>query len=360
MSDLQLALGIAGIVLVAGVIGYNKWQEIRFRRRADEALKPAEADVLVRSSARTEPAITPVAPAVARVEPTLAEEPHVPSVPEPAVHEAAAVAQPPALSELLDFIVVLECAAPVTGQAVGEAAGPALASARRQVHVEGQGAGGWEPVHPDANYAHVRVGLQTVDRRGRASDEELRGFAGGVAQLAARIGARPVSGDLEQARSQARLLDGLCEQVDIQIVVHLVKRDGRFAGTKIRSMAEAAGLALEEDGRFRMRDEEGLEIFTLSNEEPATFAPATMKSITTASLALGLDVPRASPHAMARFQDFSGRLAESLEGVLVDDNQAPFGPAAFDAIATQLQPVYELMQQQGIPAGSPLARRLFS
>jgi hypothetical protein len=65
---------------------------------------------------------------------------------------------------------------------------------------------------------------------------------------------------------RAGKLDEFCAAVDIQFVLHVVEAGGGvFAGTKLRGVAEAAGLALEGDGVFRARDEGGGELFTVAN-----------------------------------------------------------------------------------------------
>ena len=47
MSDLQGALIVLGVLAVAAVAIYNQWQERQFRRKFDEALPPAQEDVLL-------------------------------------------------------------------------------------------------------------------------------------------------------------------------------------------------------------------------------------------------------------------------------------------------------------------------
>jgi FtsZ-interacting cell division protein ZipA len=74
------------------------------------------------------------------------------------------------------------------------------------------------------------------------------------------------------------------------------------------------------------------------------------------------DVPRvnASPAAFRRFIDFAHQLEQALGGVLVDDNRKPIGQAALEAIGQQLEGIHQTMAARGIPAGGPLALRLFS
>ena len=39
MSDLQISLIIIGIIIIAGVVAFNWAQQVRYRRKVDEAFK---------------------------------------------------------------------------------------------------------------------------------------------------------------------------------------------------------------------------------------------------------------------------------------------------------------------------------
>jgi hypothetical protein len=53
-------------------------------------------------------------------------------------------------------------------------------------------------------------------------------------------------------------------------------------------------------------------------------------------------------------------MAQSMEGVITDDNGLPLAPNALDGIAHELERLYDLLQARDFAAGSGLARRLFS
>ena len=53
ISNLQLALIVAGVLLVIGVILYNQWPERRVRRRIEAAFRPTEE----KASTRVEPTL---------------------------------------------------------------------------------------------------------------------------------------------------------------------------------------------------------------------------------------------------------------------------------------------------------------
>src|SRR4051794_25023838 len=97
MSDLQLALLAAGVAAVGAVLAYNKWQEMQYRRQAEATFRAEREDVLLRNAIAT-----PSVAAAERIEPVLE--------PEPARGPAH-----PALSEQLDYIVMVEASEGVAG-----------------------------------------------------------------------------------------------------------------------------------------------------------------------------------------------------------------------------------------------------
>ena len=355
MTDLQIALTAIGVALIAIVYVHNKWQEAKYRREADVALKSGHSDVLLQSSA------PPAASETSRVEPTwpTAGESGYAGEGRPAP-EAASVEE--SLTEAIDFIVALRKDEQISGRLVLDAANSELTRFGRRMRLEGATSAGWSAVVPEQSYSEVRVGLQLVDRKGAVRDEDLAAFAAAVARVAAAAGANSTGAPRDAALDTAARLDRFCEQVDIQIAVHVVSVDADFAGTKVGALAEAAGLTLERDGRFHRRDEQGLELFVLANEGTGAFSAEAMKTVSTPALLLELDVPRApgGADAFAQFRGFAEQFAAALGGRLADDNRAPLDAIAFEAITAQLAPVYESMRAQGIPAGSPLALRLFS
>jgi len=169
--------------------------------------------------------------------------------------------------------------------------------------------------------------------------------------------------DIQQALARARDLDAFCTEVDVAIGINIVAAEGAsFHGTKIRALAEAAGLKLEPDGVFHYRDDGRRTLFTLDNHEPAPFLPEQMKSLTTRGVTLLLDVPRVADGmaVLGRMFEVGATLAEGLGGRLVDDNRVVLTEAGLAKIGQQLSAIRENMNARGISAGSESALRLFS
>jgi FtsZ-interacting cell division protein ZipA len=367
VSDLQLGLLGIGIIVVVAVIAFNKWQELKLRRRAEQAFSASHRDVLFsgRGDAATQPAAQssggPTADeARQRVEHTLGEA-AAPAAPagEPA---------PPAatLDASVDYIIGLDCARPVTGADLAHHARGLVDEALvKPVHWEGfdETRDAWHAIAAEGRYRRLRVGLQLANRAGAVGEEDLVAFCAAVQEVALAVGAEADFPDTDAALARARDLDRFCAEVDIQIGLSVIGSETHtFSGSKIRALAESAGLQIAKDGRFHRIGEDGIERFALANLEPMPFHPETVRTLQTRGVTALFDVPRVPPSdaAFRRFIDFAHQLEHALGGVLVDDNRKPIGQAALESIAQQLERIHATMEARGIPAGGPVALRLFT
>lgn len=349
MGEFQFGLIAIGALVVAGVFLYNKWQEQRYQRNAEAAFGSRHEDVLMRSGGPAPPAPEPE-----RIEPRLSA---LAGAPDPGVRSRQV------LEESVDFIIPIEGAEDVPGATVLEAAGAALDRCPRSVHLEGfdEKLASWELIDPDRSYSKMRAGLQLVDRRGVADEDEMAAFGAAVEEAAASLGMLATMPDPTQALARASELDRFCGEVDIRIAVHLVNDDTPFPGAKLDAVAKAAGFELDEpDGKFRCRDDAGRVLCALANQEPIPFKVDSLETLSTRGVTLELDVPRTPRGAFSEFRQAAERLAKQLNARIVDDNRQPVSAGAFQAIAAQLQAVHAAMEARGIAPGDTLALRLFS
>jgi len=324
MSELQIGLLAIGVLVVGGVLAYNRVQERKARQSAQQAFGSGHADVLLEpTAAETSPAPRP-APRPAAPEPRASPDPR------------------------LDYVIELALEEDGTGK------------------LEEQ----WKPI--ERRHAHRTLlaaspdgrrwsaGLQLVSRDGPVGEAELIEFRSAVETLAASVNATVQAPEMRAAVEAARDLDQFCSDADIQVVLHV--EGGPFAGTKIRAAAEAAGLALEEEGRFALRNDAGQVLYTLGARDGTPFSAATMRDASPGALSLALDVPRA-PETRRAFESMA-RLAHQLSGTLggniVDDNGSALDERAIGAIAQQLDTVRAQLEERGLAPGSPAALRLFS
>jgi hypothetical protein len=432
VTELQYGLIGLGVATLAGVVGYNKWQEYRHRKVAESVLSPHHDDVLLNASPKSQPVIVPdlsegeafyaappveriepgflkkepvfsaeisvrpvepelvsapppVAPPPARVEPEVAPvmvepEPKL-KVPEVPPRPAAAPLSSPAIAnqdepvvelppELLDprleFIVSMELVEPVSARQILQSQREALHKMSKPVHwvAFNERKREWEPLHSDSELQvrRLRIGLQLVNRLGPVSGGDLAIFSGAMQALADDLMA---VADMPPTRilDQAAEIDGFCAAVDLEIGLNLVSRGVPFPGTKIRALAESAGLVLSMDGLFTRYDDEGRSQFSLQNYENTPFSADSLRNLSTHGVTFLLDVPRVD-HGERVFQqmtELAKRFGETLQGTLVDDNRQPLRESQLEHIRREfIGKPQATMQNFGLPAGSPQALRLFS
>ena len=357
-SELQIALIGAGSAAVVLVVGYNKWQERRHRREAERAFKSEHRDVLL------EPREEPVAGE--RREPGIGAAEGEPR----RFNEAPMKRSTPELPRLLDpradCVIRLETIEALEVGRVWAIQAEQLAGLAKPVYWFGfnDAENVWQPLGPDSGGAchWFCAALQLVNREGSIGETDFMRFSGGVQRVAdALMSLPPALPPRAETLRNATELDRFCADVDVQIGVNVVARDGQFEGRAIHAVAEKHGLRLGADGAYHMVDGEH-SVFAVANLESGRFSPESLKGLVTRGLTLVIDVPRVANGGAAfdRMMKMATTLAGELGGDVVDDNRAPFGAEAAAIIRGQIGQFQSRMADHDIPAGSPLALRLFS
>lgn len=386
ISELQIALIGAGAVAVGMVWGYNAWQDRKHRKAAEQIFKGGQDDALLDGQPAGKAAVSPAAEHFRR-EPGERYEPRFgdgESVAEEAADSAgdeiAAAADQsqdepepqPVLpvecaDSIVDCVLALTAATPVPAPAVWAMQNAWAGELSKPLHwlVRNEADGVWRQVdaHDSGRYLEWVAALQLADRRGPVSDGEVARFFDGVQQVARQSAAELELPSRSATVLRADRLDQFCAGVDIQFVLHVVEAlGGVFQGTKLRGVAEAAGLALEADGVFRARDEAGGELFTVANLGPERLDAESIKSLATHGLTLSLDVPRVTDGVAAfdRMLATARQLAATLGGELVDAQRVPLSVAMIDAIRARTAELQQTMRDGGIAPGGIRALRLFS
>jgi hypothetical protein len=270
------------------------------------------------------------------------------------------------LSPTIDYIAAIEvseAAAPYRFLAAQRAA---LARLEKPVNWIGfnEQSQEWEPIVEDGErgYRHLRVGLQLVDRKGPVRAGDLSVFHLAVQELATELMGFAELPPCEPALQMAAQLDEFCAGVDIQIGINVISQGQVFPGTKLRSLAESAGLTLDGDGRFARCDDQGRVLYQLLNQEARGFSADSLRTLSTHGLTFLLDVPRVASgdRVLTQMVEQARRFAESLHGVLVDDNRRPLSEPAIEPIRRQVVQFQTAMAHRQVPAGGALAQRLFS
>lgn len=375
LNELQLGLIGLGAAAVVSVFAYNKWQEAKHRRMAERIFSADNPDVLLEPREPVASASNPPKGMAADpLEDTLNHSLREPGIelPPPQVEEAIpleALVEPPltAISDDSDCLVRLEAAEAVAAPLLWPAQHDALPNLTKPVLWYGlnEKKHEWEALnsHSAGRYRVLRAALQLVDRRGPLEEAEVSRFFAGMGQVANRFMAvleLPTKADV---LGRAADLDAFCAHVDVQVAVNIVSKDDHgFAGTKLRGVAQAAGLSLGHDGMFHATDDQGHSIFSLANLEPEPFGAEELKVMVCHAITLVLDVPR-TPDGVQAFQRMlhvAGQLAMALNGLVVDDNRVPLDENAARVILGKIKEFQKSMAERNIPAGGVLALRLFS
>jgi hypothetical protein len=391
MSDLQLGLIVIGILVVAGVYAFNRFQELQLRRRVENRFAQPPEDVLMHETpaaavraddGRIEPSLGEPAGDAELSEPPSRQSPepvsepdHEPAEPQaqpadvaPSVAAAAAVTGPdtPPVDVTIDYVCSIEAPQPIDG-ALLERFGKALNAIGKPVSLYGWNVNGadWVPLPAGGGAAITRVqaGLQLADRAGAINRVQLSSMRDLALQLAERTGGACRCADMDQAAKLAADIDRFCGRVDISVGCNVVPRGGAtLPGTKIRGLLESAGFVPEPSGRFVLRAEDGRILLGAEDIEGGALTLERLRSGPLAGLTLTMDVPRVSggSRVFERMLELARHLAHALDAVVVDDNRAELTDAGLKVIRAQLKSVHAAMEAQGIPAGGPLAARLFS
>ncbi|MBS0551981.1 MAG: ZipA, partial [Proteobacteria bacterium] len=221
-SELQVALAGAGVAAVVLIVGYNKWQERKHRRRAEQAFKSEHRDVLLEPRAggveaeRTEPSFDAPPVKVADEARRVREAPVKRSAPQP----------PEMLDSQTDCIIQLEAIEPLDVQRVWSAQREQLAGLNKAVRWFGfdDADNLWRPLgdHSAGQCHWFCAAMQLVDRRGPIGEVDFMRFSGGMQRIADQFMALPAGlPSRAEVLRAATELDRFCADVDVQIGVNV-------------------------------------------------------------------------------------------------------------------------------------------
>jgi hypothetical protein len=357
MSDLQLALLAGGGVFIAAVIAYNAWQERRARGRAEKAFGERTGDALFEPEGeRREPSFGAMPPPSDIVEAAEA----IPRILAP--EELEAPGGPTAeISSRIDTVAVILADDPVMSEQLQPLL-DALQSHTTPIHVEGIVDEQWHPINssPRQSWRELRVGLQLASRSGPMGEEEVERFNHAIADFAASVGAVSQREAPSAAAARARELDHFCAEADIEVAVNVVGQFGAtFAIPRVKALALENGMSETASGELVSFASDGTVEFVIRRFDDANAKPNASYHT---GITFALDLPHVydTAAAFAAMVQVAEAFALKLGGQLVDDNRRPLTEPGIGSIRRSLEKIVSDMDAHGTPAGSPLARRLFS
>ncbi len=347
MSTLQLGLAVAGGLVLAAVVAHGAWTSRKNAPRQaapenhpvgagdDEAREPVMGDF----GADTKPFALP------------------------------AVARRPVMDSLIDVIATVALDSTVAAVS-GEAALAAMPTTRRvgskPFAVEGYNLTTqvWENPAPGQRYGGFQAGVQLANRTGALNEIEYSEFVVKTQAFADALSATPEFPEMLDEVARARELDQFASAHDAQLGFSIRARHASWSPGYVQQNAARLGfVAGAIPGRMVLpASVEGLPpLLVLSFDSQAALAEDPAQSAIR-ELALHLDVAQVdrAEHPFERMREAAAALAQAMEGVVTDDNGQPLASQTMDVIGTELQGLYDTLEQRDLAAGSPLARRLFS
>lgn len=358
MSTFQWGLLLMGAAVVLGVWVYNRWTARRFTpRRGSADPTPTE----------TRPEAT--LPDTERLEPTLCGVPVASDDPQTEGHNSLGLpgtVRAPALLPTLDVLVPLALEQVVSGDAVLAALPGSRRVGSKPFAVEGLHSANvsWEPPRTGQRYTALQAGVQLANRAGALNNIEFSEFVVKVQAFADALGATPDFPDMVQEVGRARELDQFAGDHDAQLMFSVRARRAAWSPGYLVQHAAALGFvpgALPGRMVLPASAQGAGAVLVLQYETQAALADDPEQTALR-ECSLTLDVPHVAreERPFVRMREAARSLARAMEGVVTDANGQPLSEEQLDHIGADLEGLYDALEARELPAGSALARRLFS
>ena len=353
MSTLQLSLAIIGGLVLAIVIAHGAWSARRnLPRQPDpdpDPLASAPADALPSDAQpeRREPGFDQDASLDALTALTLPEK-------------------KPGLDALIDVIAPVAVDAPVSGEAALAAMPGSRRAGSKPFAIEGRNtfSSVWETPVPGQRYSGFQAGVQLANRTGALNQIEFSEFVVKAQAFADAIDGQPEFPDMLEEVARARELDQFASAHDAQLGFTLRASNTAWSPGYVQQNAAKQGfVAGSIPGRMVLpADGNGhAPILGLAFDSQAAMSEDPEQTALR-ELTLSLDVPQVAreEQPFVRMCEAAIALATSMDGIIIDDQGQTISPEAMEAIHTDLEQLYNTLEERDMPAGSALGRRLFS
>jgi len=386
MTSLQIGLAIVGGLVLAAVVAYNAWvtrqsvpRTVRERAAVGEGVEPAPGSVGDPLVERREPgfgdAPTDSGPEMPGPDDDRApgefSEARAADPGEPELIEATLAPLPerrpgPALDALIDVIAPLALEHEVSGDAVLAALPATRRVGSKPFAVEGLNtqSGEWEGARPHQRYRALQAGVQLANRAGPLNDIEFSEFVVKTQAFADAVGASPDFPDMRAEVARARELDAFASGHDAQLGFTLRARRAAWSPGYVSQHASRLGfVAGTLPGRMVLPASQPGQppVLVLTYDPQAAMADDPEQSALR-EITLSLEVTHVArdEQPFGRLRQAAQALAEAMDGMVTDDAGSPLPAEAMDQIGSDLEGLYDALDERDLAAGSPQARRLFS
>jgi FtsZ-interacting cell division protein ZipA len=353
MSTLQVALAIAGGVVLAGLVAHGAWSSRKNTPRQAEPVRDGQAQ---------EPGFQ----AQDRLDGAARDDQteHEQSFEMPPLISQQSKA--PQQDALIDVLTAIEIESPVSGDAALAAMPPTRRVGTKLFTIEGLHAetGEYEQIRPGQRYSAFQAGLQLANRNGPMNEIEYSEYVVKTQAFADAVDGVPEFPEMLQEVARGRELDQFASQHDAQLSFTLRARDLPWSPGFVQQNAARLGfVAGVIPGRMVISAPEvGLPpILGLGFDPQAALADDPTQAAVR-KVVLTLDVPQVNrqEQPFPRLCLVARELARVMDGSITDDDGRPLSDAALQAIDRDLQILYDTLDARDLSAGSAQARRLFS
>ncbi|MBK6595384.1 MAG: cell division protein FtsZ [Burkholderiales bacterium] len=347
MSNLQIGLAIAGGLILAAVVAHGALSSRRNAPR--QALPEARHSGDSSASGPREPGLTEF-------------ENTQPINQPPAVRRLA-------MDPLIDVIATITIDAPHPVVS-GEAAIAAMPSTRRAgtkpFAIEGHNLRtlNWEVPLAGQRYGSFQAGVQLANRSGALNEIEYSEFVVKTQAFADAINGTPDFPEMLEEVARARELDQFAGAHDAQLGFTIRAQNASWSPGYVQQNAARLGfVAGVIPGRMVLPAsvDGGAPVLVLSFDPQAALAEDPAQSAIR-DIALHLDVAQVAraERPFVRMRETAAALAQTMDGVVTDDNGQLLNSQTMDVIGSELESLYDTLEQRDLAAGSLLARRLFA
>lgn len=213
----------------------------------------------------------------------------------------------------------------------------------------------------DATFKQVACSLQLADRGGPVAKNLLNKLQFAVEDAGLALNAHVEWQGSGDAMQRAIELDQFCIEVDQMISVHIAQGETPIHGTKFKGLAEASGMALNQDGKFHFYANDA-HLFSALDTNNVPFTAESLRSNVLKSVTFQIEIPKVSncEQVFNQMIGIAQKMTSSLNASLVDDNQKQLGDLQIEKIRQQLKVIHATMVARGIMPGSSSSMRLFN
>lgn len=353
MSELQIYLIVIGLVVIVLVLGFNWFQDQRVRRRMQAQMPVIEQDpLLAQTSAvgdtRREPGLGGMSAGGINV----TERLDAPQHPDATIDAL----EPDPSTEI---VIEIAFQGPMLGEDLAPLIHPLRTAGRKSVRIFAQDADGQlqAVIDPGVSYDAVHLAVLLANRSGALSAIEWSQIWNRAQSLAEQLECSIEGPDQQRVLDLASRLDDMCAGLDTQVGLTLLM-GANHPVSDVTNAAENMGF-VPANGQLVWLGEYGLVCFSLARSDAESF-DAGMAGVDRLSLLLDVPCSPADTRAFGKMVEVGFELARRVGAELVDDQGRPVQPGSDVVIDERLKTLYQQLEQAGLAAGSPRARRVFA